>query len=122
MAAYLSTDNKKVTAKRFFEFKERNEKISMLTAYDYTTARIIDAGGVDCILIGDSASNVMAGNIDTLPITVDQMIYHARSVARGVSRAWFCAICLLVAIRLSRRCRTKCSTHYEREWGRRIKT
>lgn len=87
MAAYLSTDNKKVTAKRFFEFKERNEKISMLTAYDYTTARIIDAGGVDCILIGDSASNVMAGNIDTLPITVDQMIYHARSVARGVSRA-----------------------------------
>ena len=88
MAAYLSTDNKKVTAKRFFEFKERNEKISMLTAYDYTTARIIDAGGVDCILIGDSASNVMAGNIDTLPITVDQMIY-----------LWFCAICLLVAIR-----------------------
>lgn len=87
MAGYLSTDNKKVTAKRFFEFKEKKEKITMLTAYDYTTARIIDAGGVDSILIGDSASNVMAGNATTLPITVDEMIYHARSVARGVSHA-----------------------------------
>ena len=59
----------------------------MLTAYDYTTARIIDAGGVDSILIGDSASNVMAGNSDTLPITVDQIIYHARAVARAVDHA-----------------------------------
>ena len=87
MANYLSTDVKKITAPKFFELKQRGEKISMLTAYDYTTARILDAGGVDSILIGDSASNVMAGNADTLPITVDQMIYHARSVARGVSHA-----------------------------------
>ena len=59
----------------------------MLTSYDYTTARIVDEAGVDAILVGDSASNVMAGNVTTLPITVDQMIYHARSVVRGVKRA-----------------------------------
>lgn len=59
----------------------------MLTAYDFTTAGIVDAAGVDCILVGDSASNVMAGNVTTLPITLDQMIYHARSVMRGVKRA-----------------------------------
>lgn len=87
MAGYLVTDNKKVTTKRFLEMKHSNEKISMLTSYDFTTARILDQAGVDSILIGDSASNVMAGNADTLPITVDQMIYHARSVARGVTRA-----------------------------------
>ena len=87
MATYLSTDIKKVTATRFLDFKQRGEKITMLTAYDYTTARIIDAGGVDSILIGDSASNVMAGNSDTLPITVDQIIYHARAVARAVDHA-----------------------------------
>lgn len=87
MAGYLSTDTKKITANRFYDFKQSGEKISMLTAYDYTTAKIIDAGGVDSILIGDSASNVMAGNADTLPITVDQMIYHARSVARAVNHA-----------------------------------
>ena len=87
MATYLSTDIKKVTATRFLEFKQRGEKITMLTAYDYTTARIIDAGGVDSILIGDSASNVMEGNADTLPITVDQIIYHARAVARAVDHA-----------------------------------
>lgn len=87
MSGYLSTDVKKITVTKFLELKQHGEKISMLTAYDYTTARIIDAGGIDCILIGDSASNVMAGNADTLPITVDQMIYHARSVARAVSHA-----------------------------------
>lgn len=87
MTGYLSTDNKKITVKTFDSFKERGEKVSMLTAYDFTTASIIDAGGVDSILIGDSASNVMAGNADTLPITVDQMIYHARSVARAVKHA-----------------------------------
>ena len=87
MSGYLSTDTKKITANRFYDFKQSGEKISMLTAYDYTTAKIIDAGGVDSILIGDSASNVMAGNADTLPITVDQMIYHARSVARAVNHA-----------------------------------
>lgn len=87
MAGYLSTDKKKVTVPRFFEMKKNGEKISMLTAYDFTTATIVDAGGVDSILIGDSASNVMAGNATTLPITVDEMIYHARSVVRGVSHA-----------------------------------
>ena len=80
---YLTTDKKKITAKTFLEMKEAGEKITMLTAYDYTTAGIIDAAGIDSILIGDSASNVMAGNADTIPITVDQMIYHARSVARA---------------------------------------
>ncbi len=67
--------------------KQRGEKISMLTSYDFTTAGIVDAAGVDGILIGDSASNVMAGNTTTLPMTVDQMIYHARSVAKAVKRA-----------------------------------
>jgi 3-methyl-2-oxobutanoate hydroxymethyltransferase len=67
--------------------KQRGEKISMLTAYDYTMAQIVDASGMDVILVGDSASNVMAGNVTTLPITLDQMIYHAKSVVRGVQRA-----------------------------------
>ena len=84
---YLSTDKKKITAKTFAEMKQAGEKVTMLTAYDFTTAGIIDAAGIDSILIGDSASNVMAGNADTLPITVDQMIYHARSVARAVNHA-----------------------------------
>ena len=84
---YLSTDKKKITAKTFGEMKAAGEKVTMLTAYDFTTAGIIDAAGIDSILIGDSASNVMAGNADTLPITVDQMIYHARSVARAVNHA-----------------------------------
>ncbi len=69
------------------EMKAAGKKIAMLTAYDYTTARIVDAAGVDVILIGDSASNVMAGNPTTLPITVEQMIYHARSVVRATERA-----------------------------------
>ncbi len=84
---YLSTDKKKITAKTFAEMKKVGEKVTMLTAYDFTTAGIIDAAGIDSILIGDSASNVMAGNEDTLPITIDQMIYHARSVARAVNHA-----------------------------------
>lgn len=67
--------------------KERGEKISMLTAYDYTMAKIVDSAGTDVILVGDSASNVMAGHETTLPITLDQMIYHASSVIRGVDRA-----------------------------------
>ena len=87
MAGYLSSDTRKVTTHRLVEMKERGEKISMLTAYDYTTAQIVDGAGVDVILVGDSASNVMAGNITTLPMTVDQMIYHGRSVMRGVKRA-----------------------------------
>ena len=87
MAGYLNTDIKKVTANQFAAMKRQGEKISMLTAYDFTTATIIDGAGIDGILVGDSASNVMAGNADTLPITLDEMIYHARSVARAVHRA-----------------------------------
>jgi len=83
-----TTDNlRKVTTRRLVEMKQRGEKISMLTAYDYSSAKIIDAAGIDAILVGDSASNVMAGNITTLPITLDQMIYHAKSVMKAVSRA-----------------------------------
>ena len=67
--------------------KQRNEKIAMLTAYDFSMARLIDEAGIDVILVGDSASNVMAGNITTLPITLDQMIYHGKSVVRAVNRA-----------------------------------
>lgn len=87
MTGYLVSDSRKVTTHRFIEMKHRGEKISMLTSYDFTTAGIVDSAGIDGILIGDSASNVMAGNMTTLPITVDQMIYHARSVVRGVKRA-----------------------------------
>lgn len=87
MAGYISDDNRKVTTHRLFEMKQRGEKISMLTSYDYTTAQIVDDAGVDVILVGDSASNVMAGNVTTLPITLDQMIYHGKSVVRGVKRA-----------------------------------
>ena len=88
MAGYLVTDARKVTAHRLTEMKHEHEKISMLTSYDYTTAGIVDAAGVDCILIGDSASNVMAGNSTTLPETVEQMIYHCRAVVRAVKRAF----------------------------------
>ena len=78
---------KKVTTHVLSEMKLKGEKISMLTAYDYSMARIIDKAGVDVILVGDSASNVMAGYETTLPITLDQMIYHGSSVVRGVERA-----------------------------------
>ena len=78
---------KKVTTHQLQEMKNRGEKIAMLTAYDYSMARIIDGALVDCILVGDSASNVMAGHETTLPITLDQMIYHAASVVRAVKRA-----------------------------------
>lgn len=87
---YLATDKKKITSRTFAEMKQAGEKITMLTAYDYTTAGIIDAAGIDGILVGDSASNVMAGNKDTLPISIDQMIYHAAAVARA------CEHCLVV--------------------------
>lgn len=87
MAAYISDDTRKVTTHRLIEMKQRGEKISMLTSYDYTMAQIVDGAGVDVILVGDSASNVMAGNVTTLPITLDQMIYHGKSVVRGVKRA-----------------------------------
>lgn len=83
-----TTDNvRKVTTRRLVEMKQRGEKISMLTAYDYSSAKIIDEAGIDVILVGDSASNVMAGNMTTLPMTLDQMIYHAKSVMKAVRRA-----------------------------------
>jgi 3-methyl-2-oxobutanoate hydroxymethyltransferase len=78
---------KRITVKSLTEMKANNQKISMLTAYDYTMAKIIDNAGIDVILVGDSASNVMAGHETTLPITLDQMIYHASSVVRATERA-----------------------------------
>ncbi len=81
----------RITTRTVVDMKQRGEKISMLTAYDFTMARIIDSAGIDIILVGDSASNVMAGHETTLPITMDQMIYHTSTVVRGASR------CLIVA-------------------------
>lgn len=78
---------KRITTHTVQAMKEQGEKIAMLTAYDYSIASVVDAGGVEIILVGDSASNVMAGHETTLPITLDQMIYHASSVVRGVKRA-----------------------------------
>ena len=86
MSTYTE-DNRKVTTHRLMEMKLRGEKISMLTAYDFSMATLIDQAGIDVILVGDSASNVMAGNVTTLPITLDQMIYHGKSVVRAVKRA-----------------------------------
>lgn len=86
MSTYIE-DKRKVTTRRLFEMKQRGEKISMLTAYDYSMAKLIDEAGMDVILVGDSASNVMAGNVTTLPMTLDQMIYHGKSVMRAVKRA-----------------------------------
>lgn len=87
MSTYKKSEIKKITTHQLQEMKSRGEKISMLTAYDYSMAKIIDGAGMDVILVGDSASNVMAGNETTLPITLDQMIYHATSVVKAVKRA-----------------------------------
>ena len=87
MAAYIVEDTKKITTQKVMQMKKDGKKIAMLTSYDYTMAQIVDQAGVDIVLVGDSASNIMAGNLTTLPITIDEMIYHARSVARGVKRA-----------------------------------
>src|SRR5690606_36044414 len=78
---------KRITTHKLQEMKRAGEKIAMLTAYDFTMARILDRAGIDILLVGDSASNVMAGHETTLPITLDQMIYHAASVIRAVERA-----------------------------------
>ncbi len=78
---------RKVTTQTLQEMKEAGEKITMLTAYDFSLAKLVDGGGVDVILVGDSASNVMAGNETTVPITLDEMIYHATCVVRAVNRA-----------------------------------
>jgi 3-methyl-2-oxobutanoate hydroxymethyltransferase len=86
-AGYSTPNPVKVTTQTVVEMKQRGEKISMLTAYDFTMARIIDTAGIDVILVGDSASNVMAGNETTVPITLDHMIYHTQCVVRGVDRA-----------------------------------
>jgi 3-methyl-2-oxobutanoate hydroxymethyltransferase len=82
----VNKEIKKITTNTLLKLKSSGEKISMITAYDYSFAGIFDAAGIDIILVGDSASNVMAGHETTLPITLDQMIYHAASVVRGVSR------------------------------------
>ncbi|MCH5217316.1 MAG: 3-methyl-2-oxobutanoate hydroxymethyltransferase [Muribaculaceae bacterium] len=87
MSTNTTDSRRKVTTRRLSEMKQRGEKISMLTAYDYSSARILDGAGIDVLLVGDSASNVMAGNVTTLPITLDQMIYHAKSVMKGAERA-----------------------------------
>ena len=83
----VNKEIKKITTHTLLKMKRAGEKISMITAYDYSFAKIFDAAGIDIILVGDSASNVMAGHETTLPITLDQMIYHASSVVRGTSRA-----------------------------------
>ncbi|WCT13130.1 3-methyl-2-oxobutanoate hydroxymethyltransferase [Mucilaginibacter jinjuensis] len=83
----VNKEIKRVTTNTLQEMKNRGEKIAMLTAYDYSMAKIVDDAGMDVILVGDSASNVMAGHETTLPITLDQMIYHASSVVRGASRS-----------------------------------
>lgn len=87
MSTNTIDNQRKVTTLRLSEMKRRGEKIAMLTAYDYSMAKLIDGAGMDVILVGDSASNVMAGNVTTLPITLDQMIYHAKSVIKGTQRA-----------------------------------
>jgi len=86
-AGHSTPNPVKVTTQTVVEMKQKGEKISMLTAYDFTMARIIDAAGIEVILVGDSASNVMAGNETTVPITLDHMIYHTQCVVRGVDRA-----------------------------------
>ncbi|MDL1913607.1 MAG: 3-methyl-2-oxobutanoate hydroxymethyltransferase [Bergeyella sp.] len=86
MSVHAKPDDK-ITTETFRRMKEEGEKVSMLTAYDFTTARILDAAKIDAILVGDSASNVMAGHQTTLPVTLEQMIYHAQGVVRGVDRA-----------------------------------
>jgi len=88
MSVHNSSNIKRITTRTMQEMKTRGEKISMLTAYDFSMAGIVDSAGIDIILVGDSASNVMAGHETTLPITLDQMIYHATSVVRAVSRAF----------------------------------
>ncbi|MGB0424194.1 MAG: 3-methyl-2-oxobutanoate hydroxymethyltransferase [Flavobacteriales bacterium] len=82
----VNKEVKRVTTKTLQKMKNSGQKIAMLTAYDYSMAKLIDSAGIDVILVGDSASNVMAGHETTLPITLDQMIYHASSVVRGVNR------------------------------------
>ena len=99
MSTAMGQKPKKVTTHVLSEMKMKGEKIAMLTSYDYSLARIVDTAGIDVILVGDSASNVIAGWETTLPITLDQMIYHGASVVRGVHRALVVVICLSELIR-----------------------
>lgn len=87
MSTNTVDNTRKVTTKRLIEMKHRGEKIAMLTAYDYSLAQLVDDAGIDVILVGDSASNVMIGNPTTLPITLDQMIYHTKCVTNACKRA-----------------------------------
>lgn len=87
MSTEKKTNITRVTTRSVVDMKTRNEKISMITAYDYTMARLVDMANIDIVLVGDSASNVMAGHETTLPITLDQMIYHTQCVVKGVKRA-----------------------------------
>lgn len=87
MSIHTDESLRKVTTRRLWEMKSRGEKISMLTAYDYSTARIIDQAGMDVILVGDSASNVISGNVTTLPITIDEMVFLAKGVSNAAERA-----------------------------------
>ena len=96
---------KRVTTHTLQEMKAEGIPIAMLTAYDFSLARLVDAAGVDVILVGDSASNVMAGHETTLPIALDQMIYHASSVVRGCSGRWSWWTCPSGPIRETRRVR-----------------
>jgi len=106
---------KRVTVKSLLEMKQQAEKISMLTSYDFTMAQLVDKAGVDVILVGDSASNVFAGHETTLPITLDQMIYHASSVVRGVSRALIVVDIRKLSERFKRGA-SICYSDYERKW------
>ena len=101
--------------------KRRGEKIVMLTAYDYSMAKIIDSAGIDVVLVGDSASNVMAGHETTLPITLDQMIYHASSVVRAINRARWWWIYPLALIRPIRKRRLIRPSDYEESGAHAVK-
>jgi 3-methyl-2-oxobutanoate hydroxymethyltransferase len=95
----VNKEIKKITTNTLQKMKASGERISMITAYDYSFARLFDESGIDIILVGDSASNVMAGHETTLPITLDQMIYHAQSVVRGIERCLWWLICHSVRTR-----------------------
>ena len=115
MTGYISDDMRPITVQRILKMKSEGKKISMLTSYDYTMASIVDSAGVDMILIGDSASNVMAGNETTLPITLDEMIYHAKSVVKAAKHAL--VVCDM-PFGKRRRSSKKCHSYNEREWLR----
>ena len=104
----------KVTTHTLQEMKRANEPITMLTAYDYSLARLVDAAGVDVILVGDSASNVMAGQVTTVPMTLDHMIYHAQCVQRAVDRALIVVDMPFGTYQGNSRQARKCNPHHER--------